>query len=85
MPSRGRVYAWGLGGAGQLGNRVTRSIATPQVVHGPWVAPNGSSIMDINKEMNSYGTNYIVKRIFTGGDRSLFCYGSTTGGRYYFM
>ncbi|XP_076248934.1 HECT and RLD domain containing E3 ubiquitin ligase 4 isoform X2 [Calliopsis andreniformis] len=68
VPSRGRIYAWGLGGAGQLGNRITRSVPTPQVVHGPWVAPNGSSIMDVDKEFNATATNYIVKHIFTGGD-----------------
>nr|XP_012137181.1 PREDICTED: probable E3 ubiquitin-protein ligase HERC4 isoform X1 [Megachile rotundata] len=67
VPSRGRVYAWGLGGAGQLGNNITRSVATPQVVHGPWVAPNGSSVIDFN-EFTSCKTNYIVKHIFTGGD-----------------
>lgn len=67
VPSRGRVYAWGLGAAGQLGNNVTRSVATPQVVHGPWVVPNGSSMMDFN-EFTFGKTNYIVKHIFTGGD-----------------
>lgn len=68
VPSRGRVYAWGLGGAGQLGNHSTRSVTTPQVVHGPWIAPNGSTIMDINKQFNSRTIGYIVKHIFTGGD-----------------
>lgn len=67
VPSRGRVYAWGLGGAGQLGNSITRSVAVPQVVHGPWVAPNGSSMMDLDG-INSYKINYVVKHIFTGGD-----------------
>lgn len=68
VPSRGRVYAWGLGGAGQLGNHSTRSVTTPQVVHGPWIAPNGSTIMDVNKQFNSRTIGYIVKHIFTGGD-----------------
>ena len=67
VPSRGRVYAWGLGGAGQLGNSVTRSVPVPQVVHGPWVSPNGSSMMDLDG-LNSYKINYVVKHIFTGGD-----------------
>lgn len=68
VPSRGRVYAWGLGGAGQLGNHSTRSVTTPQVVHGPWITPNGSTIMDVNKQFNSRTIGYIVKHIFTGGD-----------------
>ncbi|XP_076636822.1 HECT and RLD domain containing E3 ubiquitin ligase 4 isoform X2 [Colletes latitarsis] len=68
VPSRGRIYAWGLGGAGQLGNRVTRSIATPQVVHGPWVAPNGTAMIDLDKEFSFSSIDCIVTHIFTGGD-----------------
>ncbi|XP_068967213.1 probable E3 ubiquitin-protein ligase HERC4 [Bombus flavifrons] len=68
VPSQGRVYAWGLGGAGQLGNNSTRSITTPQVVRGPWVAPNGSSMMDLDKQFSSCTVGYVVKHIFTGGD-----------------
>lgn len=37
VPSRGRVYAFGLGGSGQLGNRGTNNATLPQVVVGPWV------------------------------------------------
>lgn len=37
VPSRGRVYGFGLGCAGQLGTRVTNSTPIPQVVLGPWV------------------------------------------------
>ncbi|KZC13149.1 putative E3 ubiquitin-protein ligase HERC4 [Dufourea novaeangliae] len=68
VPSRGRIYAWGLGGAGQLGSRVACSAATPQVVQGPWIAPNGSSVMDLDKEFKSCKSDYIVRHIFTGGD-----------------
>ncbi|KAG7211831.1 hypothetical protein KM043_011056 [Ampulex compressa] len=39
VPSRSTVYAWGLGGAGQLGNRVRQTVSTPQVVLGPWLSP----------------------------------------------
>lgn len=38
VPSRGRVYAFGLGGSGQLGNRTTTNATAPQVVIGPWVS-----------------------------------------------
>lgn len=68
VPSRGRVYAWGLGGTGQLGNHSTQSITTPQVVHGPWIAPNSSPIMDLDKQHSSCTIGHVVKHIFTGGD-----------------
>lgn len=61
VPSRGRVYSFGLGGSGQLGNRVSKNFPTPQVVMGPWVSPSGSTILDDRIDM-------MVKRIFCGGD-----------------
>lgn len=64
VSTRGKVYAWGSGGVGQLGNHSTQSVPTPQVVHGPWVAPNGSSIMNLDK----HTVGYVVKHIFAGGD-----------------
>ncbi|XP_012221196.1 probable E3 ubiquitin-protein ligase HERC4 isoform X2 [Linepithema humile] len=66
VPSRGKVYAWGLGGAGQLGNRAARSATTPQVVLGPWSSPSGSSML-----LDLYYTSQIdcvVRHIFSGGD-----------------
>ena len=36
VPSRGRVYAFGLGGSGQLGVKVTCNMNAPQLVEGPW-------------------------------------------------
>ncbi|XP_008552683.1 probable E3 ubiquitin-protein ligase HERC4 isoform X2 [Microplitis demolitor] len=68
IPSRGRVYAWGLGGAGQLGIRVTRTVTTPQVVLGPWVSPNGTSIYQSDAPSSEYSIDCVVKHIFTGGD-----------------
>ncbi|XP_011688739.1 PREDICTED: probable E3 ubiquitin-protein ligase HERC4 isoform X2 [Wasmannia auropunctata] len=66
VPSRGKVYAWGLGGAGQLGNRSSRSATTPQVVLGPWSSPSGSSmIIDLHY---SPQIDCVVKHIFSGGD-----------------
>lgn len=38
VPSRGRVYGFGLGGSGQLGNRSKNNATFPQVVVGPWVS-----------------------------------------------
>ncbi|XP_024882774.1 probable E3 ubiquitin-protein ligase HERC4 isoform X1 [Temnothorax curvispinosus] len=66
VPSRGRVYAWGLGGAGQLGNRSPQSATTPQVVLGPWSSPSGSSmVLDLHY---SPQIDCVVKHIFSGGD-----------------
>ncbi|XP_011882075.1 PREDICTED: probable E3 ubiquitin-protein ligase HERC4 isoform X2 [Vollenhovia emeryi] len=66
VPSRGRVYAWGLGGAGQLGNRGSQSATTPQVVLGPWSSPSGSSMtLDLHY---SPEIDCVVRHIFSGGD-----------------
>lgn len=71
VPSRGRVYGFGVGGSGQLGNRVSMNASTPQVVIGPWVSPSGVAILeDANGEASSHKLeiDMIVKRIFSGGD-----------------
>ncbi|XP_043262293.1 probable E3 ubiquitin-protein ligase HERC4 [Colletes gigas] len=68
VPSRGRIYAWGVSRSGQLGYGLTRSVATPQVVHGPWVAPNGTAMIDLDKEFSFSSIDCIVTHIFTGGD-----------------
>ncbi|XP_037933955.1 probable E3 ubiquitin-protein ligase HERC4 isoform X2 [Teleopsis dalmanni] len=66
VPSRGRVYGFGLGCCGQLGSRVTNSVSVPQVVIGPWVSPSGSALIKSeNKD------NVSIKEIFSGGDQSL--------------
>lgn len=38
VPSRGRIYGFGLGGAGQLGLAAMTNASLPQVVRGPWVS-----------------------------------------------
>lgn len=55
IPSRGRVYAFGLGGVGQLGNKI-KNASTPQVVLGPWVSSLDSD------------NTCTVRRIYSGGD-----------------
>ncbi|KAI8120902.1 putative E3 ubiquitin-protein ligase HERC4 [Lucilia cuprina] len=70
VPSRGRVYGFGLGCAGQLGTRVTNSSPLPQVVLGPWVSPSGQAL--IESEMpEDVESSYIIKQIYSGGDHSL--------------
>ncbi|XP_050536005.1 probable E3 ubiquitin-protein ligase HERC4 isoform X1 [Daktulosphaira vitifoliae] len=62
VPSKGRVYSFGLGGVGQLGTKVSLNSNTPQLVLGPWLSPFGTSIIETNKQ-------YIVKSIYAGGDQ----------------
>jgi len=72
VPTRGRVYAFGLGGSGQLGNSAYGSNTTPQVVHGPWVGPTGepSAPKRIMEEMDTNQDPVVVTRISGGGDHS---------------
>ncbi|KAJ8935929.1 hypothetical protein NQ318_008705 [Aromia moschata] len=67
VPSRGRVYSFGIGGSGQLGLRKPTSASTPQVVLGPWVSPSGISLIP-NNDSNK---NLVIHRIFAGGDHCL--------------
>ncbi|XP_058798265.1 probable E3 ubiquitin-protein ligase HERC4 [Phymastichus coffea] len=67
VPSRGKVYAWGLGGSGQLGSRTARSASTPQIVLGPWTSKNGLSSME-TESISPVSEDCVVKHIFSGGD-----------------
>lgn len=67
VPSRGRVYSFGIGGSGQLGLRKATSASTPQVVLGPWVSPSGASVVPTKATTK----NMIIHRIFSGGDHCL--------------
>lgn len=62
VPSKGRVYSFGLGGVGQLGTKASVNSNTPQLVLGPWLSPSGTSVIETNKL-------YIVKSIYAGGDQ----------------
>ncbi|KAJ9585786.1 hypothetical protein L9F63_002423 [Diploptera punctata] len=77
VPSRGRVYAFGLGGAGQLGTRATRNANTPQVVLGPWISPGGVSVVRAGVQ-SEHSSNCVVKRIYSGGDH---CFATVTHQR----
>ncbi|XP_070070832.1 probable E3 ubiquitin-protein ligase HERC3 isoform X1 [Drosophila takahashii] len=67
VPSRGRVYAFGLGSSGQLGTRSTKSLMLPQVVIGPWVSPSGSALL----QSNDAKVSVVIHQIFSGGDQSI--------------
>lgn len=67
VPSRGRVYGFGLGASGQLGNRTSNNATVPQVVVGPWLSPSGVSLIDFDDNTSN---EMIVRKIFSGGDHS---------------
>ncbi|KAH8259636.1 hypothetical protein KR026_008191 [Drosophila bipectinata] len=66
VPSRGRVYGFGLGSSGQLGTRSTKSLTLPQVVIGPWVSPSGSALL----QSSDAKVSVVIHQIFSGGDQS---------------
>ena len=71
IPSRGRVYAFGLGGSGQLGLKSSNNMTSPQPVIGPWVAPNSSIQMEVEDFDDTSAIQTIsVRKIFCGGDQS---------------
>lgn len=53
LVSSRRIYAFGIGGSGQLGNRLTNNTSLPQVVLGPWV-----SILIIVKHFVSFKRSF---------------------------
>lgn len=55
VPSRRKVYGFGLGGVGQLGMGASANYNTPQIVRGPWV--------------DTQPTSLVVDKIFSGGDQ----------------
>lgn len=63
----GRAYSWGLGGAGQLGIRVAKSVTTPQVVLGPWLSSNDVFSSKVEPSLSPYTKNCVLKHIFSGG------------------
>ncbi|XP_058829831.1 probable E3 ubiquitin-protein ligase HERC4 isoform X2 [Topomyia yanbarensis] len=66
VPSRGKIYGFGLGGVGQLGVGVNTSFNTPQIVRGPWV----DSFLDRNLRASvAYPSQLVVGKIFAGGDQ----------------
>ncbi|XP_055530268.1 probable E3 ubiquitin-protein ligase HERC4 isoform X2 [Wyeomyia smithii] len=67
VPSRGKIYGFGLGGVGQLGVGVSTSFNTPQIVRGPWV--------DSSIQPSTEPPELVVSKIFSGGDQ---CFVSLT-------
>ncbi|XP_055628123.1 probable E3 ubiquitin-protein ligase HERC4 isoform X2 [Toxorhynchites rutilus septentrionalis] len=66
VPSRGKIYGFGLGGVGQLGVGVSASYNTPQIVRGPWIDYGSGRLSRTSLESS---TQLFVSRIFSGGDQ----------------
>ncbi|XP_041363097.1 probable E3 ubiquitin-protein ligase HERC4 [Gigantopelta aegis] len=69
VPSSGQLYAFGLGGSGQLGTGSTESKSTPCLVIGPFMpVPRASgSYMHVDGDEK---LSVIIQKIFAGGDHS---------------
>ncbi|XP_053547813.1 probable E3 ubiquitin-protein ligase HERC4 [Bombina bombina] len=65
VPSSGRIYAFGLGGHGQLGSGSSCNRKSPFTVKGCWL-----SYSDFIQLPNNAEECYCVKKIFAGGDQS---------------
>jgi E3 ubiquitin-protein ligase HERC4 len=77
VPSKGRIYAFGLGGSGQLGTKSTANVNSPQLVIGPWETSNNSikDVKDLATETAEalstiQSKRVVVRNIFCGGDQS---------------
>lgn len=72
VPSRGRIYSFGIGGKGQLGIGNTNSRNSPSTVIGPWVPANKESHPNsaIHAEV---GQKYVIQQIYSGGDHCFVC------------
>ena len=53
VPSRGRIYSFGLGGSGQLGWKFTSNSHSPQLVNGPWLSNNNSTNGEVAANLHS--------------------------------
>ncbi|XP_070545224.1 probable E3 ubiquitin-protein ligase HERC4 isoform X2 [Ptychodera flava] len=69
IPSVGRVYAFGLGANGQLGNSSTYRKVTPTPVVGIWFPYGNSAWRGLNESVEvPEEKKCFVRRIYTGGD-----------------
>lgn len=67
VPKSGRLYAFGLGGSGQLGLSSTDNKNSPCTVQGPFssgVISHSSMLVD------NQGPDMVVKSVYVGGDQT---------------
>jgi E3 ubiquitin-protein ligase HERC4 len=85
VPSRGKIYGFGIGGSGQLGNRANCNSTIPQVVNGPWVLlkNNNKTISMDEKGGGGIISNGLIEpllmvtKIFAGGDHCIVAAGES--------
>lgn len=79
VPSKGRIYAFGLGGSGQLGTKSTANANAPQLVLGQWettinvpndVGANNTGALASEASSLIQARRLVVRNIFCGGDQS---------------
>lgn len=63
VPSRRRVYGFGLGGSGQLGSGKDLKSSVPHTVNGPWVNGQTTGLQD--------NSDLMIRCIYAGGDHCL--------------
>jgi hypothetical protein len=81
ISSRGRLYAFGLGGSGQLGTKTDKNSLVPVVVRGPWAPP--ANAPPSSSASTADGTDppkpgaastepdpFFFRSVFGGGDQS---------------
>lgn len=70
-PDNGRIYAFGLGSTGQLGLGTTDNRTSPFPIKGCFVSAQqpDSDLMETDADATSSSSSqYVVKRIYSGGD-----------------
>ena len=74
MAESGRLYAFGLGGSGQLGMESSFNKNLPSPVQGPFVPDRqragAATVMSVDNE----GSPLVIQRIYTGGDHCFVIY-----------
>ena len=83
IPSTGRIYAFGLGGSGQLGSGTYENKVAPSNVKGPLVPykKDNFKIPDTPSSVLASWPPCVARQIFSGGDQS-FAIVSTIPVRY---
>ena len=71
-PSAGRIYAFGLGGSGQLGNGSYQNKLTPSPVKGPLLPYKKDNCKVPNSPISTSARwpPCVVRQIYSGGDQS---------------
>ncbi|TPP66240.1 hypothetical protein FGIG_03179, partial [Fasciola gigantica] len=67
-PQNGRIYAFGAGYDGQLGNEDLADSMVPKLVQGPWVS--STSVEGAYPTNSSFVGSFVVMQLYCGGDHT---------------